>query len=92
MTPDGYVDPIGELPPIQPVSPGGQRESREQQHVGRVTGEVIAVHRRTAGHREGNHVLDTTVGAVEHSEVVVQVNRDDLDGLVGKRVSIQFLT
>lgn len=92
MTPDDYIDPVGEVSPAQPLSGGGQRESREPRHEGRVTGEVIAVHRRTAGHRDGGHVLDTTVGAVEHSEVVIQVSRDDLDGLVGKRVSIHFLT
>lgn len=92
MTPDGYVDPVGEVPPLQPVSGGGRRESAEPSHEGRVIGEVIAVHRRTAGRPEGGHVLDTSVGAVEHSEVIVQVDRDDLDGLVGKRVAIHFLT
>lgn len=92
MSPDGYVDPIGELPPVQPVSGGGRRDQREPGHEGRITGEVIAVHRRTNTHPEEGHVLDTSVGAVEHSEVVVQVNRDDLDGLVGKRVAMHFLT
>ena len=92
MTPDGSVDPIGEVPGTPPIHGGGQRERREPSHEGVVAGEVIAVHRRTTGHHESGHVLDTTVGAVEHSEVVIQVNRDDLDGLVGKRVSIHFLT
>jgi hypothetical protein len=92
MTPDGYVDPIGEVPPLQPAGAGGQRESRDTSHEGRIAGEVIAVHRRTTGHHEGGHLLDTTVGAVDHSEVVIQVDHCDLEGLVGKRVVIHFLT
>jgi hypothetical protein len=87
---DEFVEPIGELPPTPPVSPGGHRDSAPLSHEGRITGEITAVHRR-AGHTEPGHILDTSVGAQAHTEIVVQTDRENLDDLIGKRVVIHFL-
>ncbi len=92
MTPDDPIEPVGEPPRSHPVAAGGQRQDRQPSHTGRIVGDVIAVHRRTASRPESGHILDATVGGVTHSEVVIQVDDGDLDGIVGKRVAIHFLT
>lgn len=90
--PDDAIEPISETPAVHPVSAGGHYAGMSPTHEGRIVGEVIAVHRRTSAHPESGHLLDATVGAVAHSEVVVRIERGDVDGLVGKRVAIHFLT
>lgn len=87
---DDTVDPIGQVPPSPGVTPGGRRPGAEGSHQGRLRGEVVAVHRRV-GHHDRGHVLDASVGAQTHSEVVIRVDSEDLSALVGKQVSIHFL-
>ncbi|MCH7909736.1 MAG: hypothetical protein IIB38_08980 [Candidatus Hydrogenedentes bacterium] len=89
---DEYVEPIGPVLPKIPVrdSPGARAEGTENRRV-TVEGEIVAVHRKS-GHKEGRHLLDKSVGAEEHDEIVVRVRSGDLGHLVGKRVRITYRT
>lgn len=86
-----YVDPLEHVNPSHRVEPreGAPRRPGTPVHHGRVSGVVIAVHRRTPQHAE-EHRLDTSVGGAAHSEVVVQVDEGDVSALMGKRVAIHF--
>lgn len=90
--PDETIEPVGEAVRVHPVIPGGHTAGSGRAHDGRIVGEIVAVHRRTSGHPEPGHLLDTSVGAEMHSEVVIRTEADDVEGLVGKRVALHFLT
>lgn len=82
-----YVDPIQGVPAKQPVD--GHAEQGEKppraRHI--VIGTVTAIHRRNV-HHESGHILDTTVGGDEHTELVIRVESGAFDELDGKRVAI----
>jgi hypothetical protein len=86
-----FVDPLEHINPVHGVQPreGSPGRRGAPTHRGMVAGTVIAVHRRTTQHAEP-HRLDASVGAMEHSEVVVQVDEGDVSELMGKRVAIHF--
>ncbi len=90
MPPD-YVDPLEHVTPPHRVEPreGVVRRAGAPAHHGRISGVVVAVHRRTPQHAE-EHRLDTSVGGEAHSEVVVQVDEGDVSALIGRRVAIHF--
>lgn len=90
--------------PVEPLdSVGASRHIDDSRHVeGRsreraqkpghhrtITGEVTSV-RRKSGHREGGHLLDTSVGAQQDTEVVVKVKSGDVSDLTGKEVIIRI--
>ena len=90
--------------PIQPLdNVGASRHIDDSRHVeGRsrepaqspghhrtITGEVTSV-RRKSGHREGEHVLDTSVGAQQDTELVVKVKSGDVSDLTGTQVIIRI--
>lgn len=84
------------MDPVDNVKPGHAIEGREARggssplsHHGSVSGQVVAMHRRT-GHREGEHVLDTSVGGQEYVDIVIRVDSGELEDLVGKRVVVNF--
>ena len=86
---DDFVDPIDAVRPSNPIEDaGGSRAVTPQRHQ-TVSGRVVAVHKRS-GHKEGHHVLDTSVGASTFSEVVVRIDSGDIGDLVGKQVVISF--
>ena len=90
---DEFVDPVDSVPPelrVEGLEPGGRRPSAAQRGAF-VEGEVVAV-RRKSGHHEGQHVLDTSVGAKEYDEIVVRVESGDAQQLAGKRVVIRAKT
>lgn len=89
--PQDYVDPLEHVNPAHRVEPreGVARREAVPAHHGRISGVVVAVHRRTPQHAE-EHRLDTSVGGEAHSEVVVQVDEDDVSALMGRRVVIHF--
>lgn len=86
---DDFVDPVDGVQPGHAIEGREAQGSRIPEHHASVTGLVIAVHRRS-GHHEGDHVLDTSVGGHEYTDVVVRVDSGDLDDLVGKRVVVNF--
>jgi len=90
--------------PIQPLNNvGASRRIDDSRHVeGRsrepaqtpkhkrtITGEVVSV-RRKSGHREGGHLLDTSVGAHQDTELVVKVKSGDVSDLTGKQIVIRL--
>lgn len=84
---DDTVEPVGGVSPTEPVSHhGGTGGSLGGQRKG-VRGQVVAIHRRNA-HHDGEHRLDVSIGAEEHTEVVVRVESDDCAHLDGKRVIV----
>lgn len=86
-----FVDPVDRVPPHLRAEGMGlprQRQDEETHAIG-LDGEIVAVHRKS-GHHEGRHILDTSVGAEEHNEIVVRVESGDLGHLVGKRVKIRI--
>ena len=89
---DEYVEPIEPVLPKIPVrdTRDTRTDSSEYRRV-TVDGEIVAVHRKS-GHKEGQHLLDKTVGAEEHDEIVVRVRSGDLGHLIGKRVRITYRT
>ena len=90
---DEFVDPVDSVPPelrVEGLQPGGRRQASPKRGAS-VEGEVVAVHRKS-GHHEGQHVLDTSVGAKEYDEIVVRVESGDAHELAGKRVVIRAKT
>lgn len=86
---DEYVDPVDSVKPSHHIeSRSGPRRQVANRHAS-LTGRIVAVRRRS-GHREGEHVLDTSVGAEEHTEIVVRVDAGEFDDLVGKQVVVTF--
>lgn len=88
--PDDYIDPVGDVPPARPVEGSGAARREHVEHHATYAGEVVAVHRRTGHRDEGRHLLDASVGAQPHNELVIRVEGGDaeLADLVGQRVSI----
>ena len=84
---DDSVDPLGGLSPSHRVEGHGRAEQHHPQHRQTLKGTIVAVHRK-AGHHEGDHVLDTSVGAQEYNEIVVRVNEGNLGDLNGKVVTL----
>lgn len=88
-------DNIGPVERVQPKFPmRDDPEARTDRPLARrvtVEGEIVAVHRKS-GHKEGHHILDKSVGAEEHDEIVVRVRSGDLGHLIGKRVRISYRT
>lgn len=87
---DEYVEPIERVLPKIPVR--DTREARaDTPEFRRVTveGKIVAVHHKS-GHKAGHHLLDKTVGAEEHDEIVVRVRSGDLGHLIGKHVRITY--
>ncbi len=86
---EDYVDPIDEVKPSHAIEGrGAERPHFPEQHRS-ITGQIIAVNRRSPRHEEA-HVLDTSVGAREYTEVVVRLDSDEAEELVGKRVVVNF--
>ena len=86
---DDYVDPVDGVQPGHPIEGRPMRRPHVPEHHRSVTGQVIAVNRRTGRHN-GEHVLDTSVGAQEFTEVVVRLDSEEGEELVGKRVVVSF--
>lgn len=82
-----YVDPIRGSAPKQPVD--GHSEETDRPERGRhvVIGRVTAIHRRNVHHETG-HILDTTVGGDNHTELVIRVESGPYVEMDGKRVTI----
>lgn len=83
-----YIDPVGEAAGAHRVGVPGSSSEYESELTVALTGEVVAVHKK-AGHHDEGHVLDTSVGAREYTEIVVRVDSGNFEHLVGKKVSIQ---
>ena len=79
------VEPVGETRPADPVGPHTHGGAHGEPHRKGIVGEVVAVHLRDARH-EGGHRLDISIGAEEHTEVVVRVVSGSCQDLQGKRV------
>ena len=86
---DEYVDPVDSVKPSHHIESRSGARPEARQHHASLSGYIVAV-RRQSGHREGEHVLDTSVGAEEHTEIVVRVDSGEFDDLVGKRVVVNF--
>ena len=86
---DDFVDPVDGIRPGHAIEGREAQGKRAPSHHGSVTGQVIAVHRRS-GHHDGEHVLDTSVGGKEYVDLVVRVDSGQVDDLVGKRVVVSF--
>lgn len=86
---DEYVEPVDGVKSGHRIEgrPGPRAEIPA--HHASLSGQVVAVHRRS-GHHEGEHILDTSVGAEEHTEIVVRVEAGELSDLVGKQVVVNF--
>lgn len=82
------VDPVDNVPPSEPATPGGRREHTPGPPPGRIIGEVVEVRSRTAHHAE-DHVFDATVGEQSHSELVIRIISGPHQDLQGRRVMIQ---
>jgi len=80
------IDPVSGVPKkvTMRTSAGGGSPGveRTRQHV---VGQVVAIHEK-ATHRDGEHVLDATVGAEGHTEIVVRILSGPYRSLDGKRV------
>lgn len=87
--PDDFVDPVDGVKSSHRVESGGSRPGPVPGPPRSVPGTVVAVRRR-AGHHDGEHVLDTSVGARTYTEVVLRMESDELKDLIGKRVVINF--
>jgi len=82
-----YVDPIQGVPAKPPVDGHSETGSAPQRARHVVLGKVTAIHRRNVHHETG-HILDTTVGGDNHTELVIRVESGPFDELDGKRVAI----
>ena len=81
------IEPVDGVQPSHRVEVTDSSPRSEPLAHRQLSGEVTAVHRR-AGHHDGEHILDESVGAQEYNEIVVRVNAKDVDDLVGKRVTL----
>ena len=79
------VEPVGGARPADPVGSHAHGGAHGEPHRKGIVGDVVAVHLRNA-HHEGSHRLDISVGAEEHTEVVVRVVAGSCQDLQGKRV------
>ncbi len=84
-----YVDPIDGVPAKQPVAAHSEQAEAPQRARHVVIGKVTAIHRRNV-HHESGHILDTTVGGDEHTELVIRIESGPYDELDGKRVAISI--
>lgn len=84
---DDSVEPVHNTAPQDPVSSHGEAGPGGHAQHAPIAGTVVAVHRKTARH-EGHHLLDASVGAQEHTEIVVRVESGSLEHLEGKRVTL----
>ena len=84
---DDSIDPLDGLSPSRRIEGHGRADQHHPQHRQTLKGTVVAVHRK-AGHHEGDHVLDTSVGAQAYNEVVVRVIEGNLNDLNGKAVML----
>ncbi len=83
-----YIDPIESRAPIDGLE--GARESGKRPRRQRmIRGRIVAV-RGEAPHQDSAHVLDVTVGASSHTEIVVQTSEQDCESLQGKTVLISI--
>ncbi len=86
---DDSVDPIDSVNPSHVIEGRGTRVSHVPGQHASLNGRVIAVHRRS-GHHDGEHVLDTSVGAQEYTDIVVRIESRDFDDMVGKQVVLNY--
>ena len=86
---DDFIEPVDNVKPSRPIVGGQTRRPQVPEHHRSIAGLVIAVHRRS-GRPDGEHVLDTSVGGHEYTEVVVRLDSDLTEDLVGKRVAVSF--
>ena len=84
-----YVDPVEGVNPGHAIEGRGTRASHVPGHHASLTGRVIAVHRRSGRH-DGEHVLDTSVGAQEYTDVVIRIESQDFEDIVGKQVVLNY--
>jgi hypothetical protein len=82
-----YVDPIRGVPPKSPVDGHSEQGFQPERARATVFGHVVVVHRRNV-HRDEGHILDTTVGGEDHTELIVRVESGPYMELDGKRVAI----
>ncbi len=86
---DDFVEPVDGVKPGHAIEGRGSRPTQVPGHHASLTGRVVAVHRRSDRH-DGEHVLDTSVGAQEYTDVVVRIESGDLVDLVGKQVVLNY--
>ncbi len=86
---DDFVDPVDNVKPSHAIEGRGTRASHVPGHHASLNGRVIAVHRRS-GHHDGEHVLDTSVGAQEYTDVVIRIESRDFEDMVGKQVVLNY--
>jgi len=82
-----YVDPVRGIPPKQAVDGHSESEERPTRPRAVVVGTVTSIHRKNV-HHESGHILDTTVGGEEHTEIVVRIESGPFEDLDGRRVTI----
>lgn len=86
---DDSVEPVDGVKPGHAIEGGGSRLTHVPGHHASLTGRVIAVHRRSDRH-DGDHVLDTSVGGREYTDVVVRIESGDFEDMVGKQVVLNY--
>ncbi|MCH8204861.1 MAG: hypothetical protein IID09_06825 [Candidatus Hydrogenedentes bacterium] len=86
---DDFVDPVDGVSPSHAIEGRETRARHVPAQPASLTGRVIAVHRRS-GHHDGEHVLDTSVGAQEYTDVVIRIESQDFEDMVGKQVVLNY--
>ena len=86
---DDFVDPVDGVSPSHAIEGRETRARHVPAQPASLTGRVIAVHRRS-GHHDGEHVLDTSVGAQEYTDVVIRIESQDFEDMVGKQVGLNY--
>ena len=87
---DGPLEPIRGADPQRAIDAYHEQERQpvEPTHVRRLVGQVVSVHEK-AGQHEESHILDESVGAQPHNDLIIRVPKGDLSHLVGRRVVIR---
>ena len=86
---DDFVDPVDGVSPSHAIEGRETRARHVPAQPASLTGRVIAVHRRS-GHHDGEHVLDTSVGAQEYTDIVIRIESQDFEDMVGKQVVLNY--
>lgn len=86
---DDFVDPVDGVKPSHAIEGRETRTHHVPAQPASLTGRIIAVHRRS-GHHDGEHVLDTSIGAQEYTDVVVRIESGDFEDMVGKQVVMNY--
>jgi len=85
---DDAVEPLREIQPGDGASSHGGGIAMPPRRDKGVSGRVVAVHRRTAQHDQGEHRFDVSIGVEHHSELVIRVESGSCAHLEGKRVIV----